>query len=92
MLKYSILVLEQDGWMFTWKIRKKTLIGKVARIVASTLPMLLSRNIDSRHFLSTLYIYIYIYIIRYFCGRNFNKIMFYLNRGKNIVKTKLSNV
>ena len=34
---------------------------------------------------------IYVNIIRYFCGRIFNK-MFYLNRGTNIVKIKLSNV
>ena len=34
MLKYSILVLEQDGRMFTQQTRKKILIRKVARIVA----------------------------------------------------------
>ena len=37
MLKYAILVLEQDGWMFTIeKTIKKILIRKVARIVAPT--------------------------------------------------------
>ena len=44
MLKYSILVLEQDGWMSAWKIRKKILIRKVERIVAPTLHFFRSKH------------------------------------------------
>ena len=37
MLKYPILVLEQDGGIFKQKTKKKIIIRKVARIVVPTM-------------------------------------------------------
>ena len=80
MLKYSILVLEQDGWMFTQKTRKKILIRKVAGIiVAPTLLLFFFSLSISKHRLcsiSLVSIICIINIIRYFRLRNFHKNMF----------------
>ena len=105
MLNYSILVLGQDGWMFTWKRKKKILIGKVARIVTPTLTSTLSLSIDCASFVKYL-VYIFCKYYKIFPWKKISQEHVFatlwpilenvtsgkLKRGRNIVKRKLNNI